>query len=156
MFHTGSSAMERSYLHQRSPLLHQPDLVQHVPNSYPSQTADNSLPIRHTTQFHHQNYVSLLCSAIKIQGSFNAYSIHPLLSKCPQVMPVSTILASLFSIYFVLSCTIVWCLNIYPLSPQVVSSWKTVSLLQFCVFSEAVSVLSSGQKKDQILKFLPK
>lgn len=48
--------------------------TQHAPHSCSSQKADNSL-LKHIMQFHSQNYLFLLCSAMKIHVSFKAYII---------------------------------------------------------------------------------
>ena len=48
--------------------------TQHAPHSCSSQKVDNSL-LKHIMQFHNQNYLFLLCSAMKIHVSFNAYII---------------------------------------------------------------------------------
>lgn len=145
--HTSSSAIKWSYLHQKSAStpFFQPDLAQHVPISCSSQKADNWLLIKHTMQFHNRNNLVLLCSAMKIYVSFTPLSDILSSISSPLATPARILLASLFSIYFILSCIIVCCLNICPLSPSVVSSFKTsLCLFQFCGFSATISVLSSG------------
>lgn len=102
--HTSSSAMEWSYLHQRTAttLLFQTYLL-HVPNSHSYQKADGSLT--------HQTYHAISVSELSITMSSyeNPCVLHCLYHTSsplwgPPSHPASTLLASLFSIYFILSC----------------------------------------------------